>query len=78
MILDHPVKALFRKAEAELSDLLANQFTTFVMAASEYLRRYRRDPPPGFNISYEYAVRDDSVTIDEFDIVNDAYHPSGA
>lgn len=50
MILDHPVKALFRKAEAELSDLLANQFTTFEVAASEYLRRYRRDPRPGFNI----------------------------
>ncbi|GAB7336705.1 hypothetical protein MBLNU13_g10371t1 [Cladosporium sp. NU13] len=74
-MLKHPVKALFRKAEAEFSELLANQSTTFDMAASEYLRRYRRDPPPGFKIWYEYAVRHESVIIDEFDILNDALSP---
>jgi hypothetical protein len=74
-MLEHPVKALFRKAEAEFSELLAKQSTTFDMAASEYLRRYRRDPPPGFKIWYEYAVRHESVIIDEFDIVNDALSP---
>ena len=74
-ILEHPVKTLFHRAEAEFSELLANQSTTFEMAASEYLRRYRRDPPPGFKIWYEYAVRHESVIIDDFDIVNDALSP---
>jgi hypothetical protein len=74
-ILEHPIKTLFRRAEAEFNELIANQSTTFEMAASEYLHRYRRDPPPGFKVWYEYAVRHESVIIDEFDVVNDALSP---
>jgi hypothetical protein len=74
-IVEHPIKTLVRKAEADFEELLANQSTSFGMAASEYLRRYKRHPPPGFDIWYEFATRHDSLIIDEFDIINETLAP---
>jgi hypothetical protein len=74
-LVEHPIKTLFRKAEAEFNNLLSRQSTTFEMAEAEYVRRYRRNPPPGFEIWYEYATRHDSVIIDEFDIINKTLAP---
>jgi hypothetical protein len=74
-VLEHPIKMLFHKADADFSELLHKQSTTFEMAASEYSRRYQRDPPPGYKIWYEYAVRHESMIIDEFDIINEALAP---
>jgi hypothetical protein len=45
-----PIKTLFHNSEAEFSELLSKQSTTFEMAASEYLQRYQRDPQPGFEV----------------------------
>jgi len=73
--LEHPVKTLFHRAEAEFSELLAKQSTTLEEAVIEYSRRYRRDPPPGFKIWYGYAVRHKSMMIDEFDIIDEALAP---
>jgi hypothetical protein len=74
-ITEHPVKTLVRKAETDFEGLLAKQSTSFEMASSEYLRRHKRPPPPGFETWYDFATRHDSQIIDEFDIVNEALAP---
>lgn len=69
------MKTLVRKAETEFEELLAKQSTSFEMASSEYVRRYKRPPPPGFEMWYDFATRHDSLIIDEFDIINEALTP---
>jgi len=74
-LAQHPMKTLVHKAETEFEELLAKQSTSFEMASSEYVRRYKRPPPPGFEMWYEFATKHDSLIIDEFDIINEALAP---
>lgn len=75
LMADHPIKALVLSARAEFDKTLARQSKTFETAVSEYLRRYQRRPPPGFEIWYDYAVKHESPIIDEFDIINKTLAP---
>lgn len=70
VVTDYPIKTLVLSARAVFNETLARQSRTFEMAVSEYLRRYQRRPPPGFEIWYDYAVKHDSPIIDEFDVIN--------
>lgn len=72
---EHPIKTLVRKAEVEFDDQLARQSKTLEAATAEYLQRYHRTPPPGFDMWYEYAVKHDSLIIDDFDIINETLTP---
>ena len=72
---EHPIKALHRQAQIELDELLARQSKTFAAAASGYLRRCHRHPPPGFERWYEFAVKHSSPIIDDFDIINESLAP---
>jgi hypothetical protein len=74
-IVEHPIKTLVRKAAIDFEELLAKQSTSFEMASSEYLRRYKQPPPPGFDIWYEFATWHDSLIIDEFDVINETLAP---
>ena len=71
----HPIKDKVRKAEIEFEEQLTRQSKTLEAAASEYLKRYHRDPPPGFKMWYEFAVRHESLIIDDFDIINETLSP---
>ena len=74
-IAEHPIRNLFHKAEADFDKLLARQSSSLDMAVAEYVRRYQRDPPSGFEAWYDYAARHHSIIIDEFDIINEALAP---
>jgi hypothetical protein len=74
-ITEHPMKTLVRKTETDFEELLAKQSTSLETASSEYLRRYKRPTPPGFDIWYDFAMRHDSLIIDEFDIINETLAP---
>lgn len=74
-VVEHPIKTLVRKAETDFDELLARQSTSLEMATSEYLRRYKRPPPPRFDIWYDFATRHDSLIIDEFDMINETLAP---
>jgi len=56
ILKEHPIKELVRKAEIRFEEQLARQSKTLEAATSEYLSRYHRDPPPGFERWYEFAV----------------------
>jgi hypothetical protein len=72
---EHPIKTLVRKAGIELEAQLARQSKSYHAAASEYLRRYGRNPPPGFEAWYQFAMRHGSLIIDDFDIINETLTP---
>lgn len=72
---EHPIKTLVRQAEVEFEQQLARQSTTLEAAVAEYLHRYHRDPPPGFESWYGFAVKHGSLVIDDFDIIDEALAP---
>ena len=59
------------KAQADLLDLVESQSKTIEEATREYLRRYSREPPPGFDKWFAYAQSKHSVLIDDFDMIHD-------
>ncbi|KAF2225533.1 hypothetical protein BDZ85DRAFT_257651 [Elsinoe ampelina] len=71
----HPIKALHEQAMQKFQAMVKRQSKTLEEAVTEYKRRYRRNPPPGFDKWYEYAVKHESVIIDEFDMINEAMEP---
>ncbi|PNS13811.1 hypothetical protein CAC42_3304 [Sphaceloma murrayae] len=72
---EHPVKALHEKAMRKLDAMLKRQSKTLEQAEAEYKRRYRRNPPPGFDKWFEYAVKHESAIIDDFDMINESIEP---
>lgn len=55
-IAEAPIKSLVCEAEAEFEKVVAKQSGSYEAAASEYLRRYNRQPPPGFEIWYYFRL----------------------
>ena len=56
-------------AEAEWEDLLNRQSTTLEGAVKEYKRRYKRNPPAGFDKWWEFVEKHDVQLPDEYDTV---------
>lgn len=52
----HPVYQLMRDARRDWDAKLARQSKTLKQAVDEYVRRYRRAPPPGFDKWWNYVV----------------------
>lgn len=73
--LEHPIEILVRDAKADFERLLEGQSKTYPAAVDEYRRRYKVDPPPGFDAWYEYAVANQSPLIDEFDTIYHSVSP---
>jgi hypothetical protein len=66
---DHPITTLIGLAN-ELHtqwEAQAHQSRSLAAAVTNYQKRYSRDPPPGFDIWYEYAMNASSMVIDDFD-----------
>ncbi|KAF4556178.1 Hypothetical protein D9617_1g080530 [Elsinoe fawcettii] len=71
----HPVKALYDAAVQRYQDMLNRQSTSLNEATEEYIRRYRRKPPPGFDDWYKFAKEKGSLIIDDFDIIEKNLEP---
>lgn len=72
---EHPVDILMHGANAQFSGLLHRQSKSLEEAQTEYRRRYKIDPPPGFEAWYNFAVANQSPIIDEFDIIHKQVAP---
>ncbi|CAE6516718.1 unnamed protein product [Rhizoctonia solani] len=66
----HPLRRLIADAEATWDNLVKRQSTTLATAAKEYQRRYRRQPPKGFEKWYQFARSVNFKLIDEFDQID--------
>ncbi|KAF8331788.1 hypothetical protein F5887DRAFT_890461 [Amanita rubescens] len=54
-------------AEAEFKKKLSSQSKTLKAAVAEYKRRYKRNPPKGFDEWFKFAHQNDVKMIDEYD-----------
>jgi hypothetical protein len=55
------------EAREEFEAKVARQSKTLEEAVAEYTRRYKRAPPKGFDIWYQFATDNNAVIIDEYD-----------
>lgn len=67
----HPIHQLITKAEKDFAAIKTRQSGSLAKAVEEYKRRYRLPPPPNFDIWYEFAIKQGTELIDEFDTI---YH----
>ncbi|KDQ16303.1 glycosyltransferase family 90 protein [Botryobasidium botryosum FD-172 SS1] len=63
----HPIYDLINRAKEQWEKKLANQSTTLSEAVFEYRRRYKRSPPKGFDIWWQYVVDNNVQLPDEYD-----------
>ena len=71
----HPIQTLVENAERHFEKKLKRQSKTFEDAVKKYKRLHRREPPPGFDKLYEYAVKINSSIIDDFGAIRDSLEP---
>ena len=71
----HPVVILAATAKSKFAKLLDQQSQTLSAAITEYRRRYRREPPPGFDKWFDLAQKNAVPFIDEFDIMMQPLEP---
>ncbi|KAJ7651143.1 glycosyltransferase family 90 protein [Roridomyces roridus] len=67
----HPIFDLIDRAKAAWKDKLERASTTLPEAVIEYRRRYKRDPPKGFDVWWNWAREHDVLLPDEYDQI---YH----
>lgn len=71
----HPIPALMAEGNVKWAALLAAQSRNVSAAAGEYRRRYKLDPPDGFDLWFAYAQRTGVKLVDEYDIIMEALAP---
>jgi Glycosyl transferase family 90 len=71
----HPIEKLAAHGQSQFSFLLTSQSSTLRQAVVEYIRRYKRNPPPNFDKWFELAEREEYVLFDEFDTMMESLEP---
>ena len=71
----HPIELLVEEANQKFQNITEQQSRSLKDAVLEYRRRYRREPPPGFNHWYDAAVGSNTTVIDNFDTIMAAFEP---
>lgn len=72
----HPIDTLIHDANLHFEQLLTKQSFTIEEAASRYRERRGRHPPPGFDVWFAQAQKDDAIVIEEFfDRIHDDINP---
>ncbi|KAK1625116.1 hypothetical protein BDP81DRAFT_328477 [Colletotrichum phormii] len=71
----HPVEILSREGDIKFQHLLRTQSTNYTAVHADYVRRYKAEPPPGFETWFDFAIANQSPIIDDFDMIFDAVSP---
>lgn len=71
----HPIEAIAHHGRQKYAELTTKQSKTYKKAFDEYRRRYRIDPPPGFQDWYEFATSHQSPIIDNYDMIHESVSP---
>jgi hypothetical protein len=71
----HPIEELILEARRHFARLQSQQSKTLRSATKEYQRRYAREPPPGFDKWFSYAMAAQSPLVDDFDMINESLKP---
>jgi len=65
--IHHPIPKLMADARETYDQKVKKQSKTLAEAVAEYRRRYKRDPPKGFDQWFEFAKENNAIMIDEYD-----------
>ncbi|KAK8054007.1 hypothetical protein PG996_013308 [Apiospora saccharicola] len=71
----HPVEGLVTNGNEAFQGMLQRQSQNYTSACDEYRRRYKMEPPPGFQAWYDFAASHNSPIIDDFDSIHDSVSP---
>ena len=71
----HPIELLVNEANAEFKSMVESQSKTLPDAIAEYERRYRMEPPPGFDRWFKLATESNCTIMDNFDTVMQNLEP---
>lgn len=74
-ISQHPIYQLIQNASLAWEAKLSRQSNSLEEAVQEYVRRYGRRPPIGFDRWYAWCVEKEVVLIDEYDRINEVIEP---
>ena len=74
-VLQHPIRQLHDIGTRQFAVLIERQSQTLDAAVLEYRRRYKRPPPLGFDVWFDFAKKHSSVIIDDFDTISNSLAP---
>lgn len=63
--LTHPIEEIMRENKADWDGMLKRQSRTLEKAVVEYVRRYQRLPPKGFDAWWKYCMDNDVLIVDD-------------
>lgn len=75
LLAKHPIALLMDNAKAAHAIKLQSQSETLGQAIKEYRRRYKRQPPPGFDDWFHTAKKLNVTMIDEYDTLTKSFEP---
>lgn len=68
----HPMSQLIRRADSRFASLMLKSTSSVHSSAQAYRERRGRQPPPGFDIWYDFAVKHNAVIVE--DLFDQIYH----
>lgn len=71
----HPIEILVQEAQIRFSEQLERQSRSLKQATTEYERRHGRAPPPGFQLWYDMANKNNASLIDNYDVIMKGLRP---
>ncbi|KAF2279529.1 uncharacterized protein EI97DRAFT_430582 [Westerdykella ornata] len=71
-LTSHPVDVLVDHYKKKFERMLESQSSTLEEATAKYQERYHRPPPPGFDHWFEFAKKQNSTIIDDFDTIEES------
>lgn len=71
----HPIELLVYEANEEFRSMVEGQSKTLPDAIAEYEKRYRMEPPPGFDQWFKLAMESNCTIVDNFDTVMQSLEP---
>lgn len=74
-IKEHPIPRLMAEAEQKFRKLLSRQSSTLSKAVAEYKKRFKRDPPKGFDDWWKFVQDNDVLMVDEYNAITEDLEP---
>lgn len=74
-VKEHPIPKLMADAEVKFRDRLSRQSKTLPQAVAEYQRRFKRDPPRGFDDWWKFVQDNGVLMVDEYNAITEDLEP---
>lgn len=72
---EHPIPKLMAEAELKFRERLSRQSKTLAQAVAEYRKRFKRDPPRGFDDWWKFAQDNGVLMVDDYNAISEDLEP---